>query len=210
MKILLLTIWTVLTFALTAQAADIAPALQHTFGHEGGYQCLRSDSGNWTGSKVGAGVLKGTKFGIAAASYPHEDIRNLTLDRAATIYRRDFWGASRCDEWTSQIIANNFFDLAVNLGQGTAAKILQRAINYAGWPRKPIAVDGVIGKGTVQRLNDIDQTMLYVHLIGLAHNRYVQIVDANPAKIEFLDTWAYRIKSNVQRSVHEYELKRGH
>lgn len=189
-------------------AADIQPALTATFGHEGGFQAMRADSGNWTGGHVGVGELRGTKYGIAAASYPREDIRNLTRERAAFIYKQDFWGVSRCDEWKSQIIANNFFDLAVNMGQGTAARIIQRAANYAGWPRKPIAVDGNIGPGTVQRLNEVDQTLLYVHLIGLAHNRYVQIVDASPGKMQFLDTWAARIKANVQRSVHEYEARR--
>lgn len=188
---------------ITAQAADIKPALKLTFGHEGGFQRMAGDSGNYANGK-----LIGTKYGIAAASYPQEDIPNLTLDRAAVIYRRDFWGASRCDEWKNQIVANLYFDFAVNMGQGTAARIIQRAINYAGYPRPRIAVDGVIGKGTVARLNQVDQTLLFVHLVGLGHNRYVQIVDANSKKEQFFDTWARRMKINVQRSVHEYEALR--
>jgi len=153
----------------------------------------------------------GTKYGIAAASYPKEDIPNLTMERATFIYSQDFWGASRCDEWKSQIIANIYFDLAVNCGQGTAARIIQRAANYAGWPRSPILVDGKIGRGTVKRLNEVNQTMLFVHLVGLGHNRYVQIVDANPRQAQNMASWTIRIKKNVQRSVHEYEelLKRG-
>lgn len=203
-----LLILLLLMFSVTAKAADIAPALTATFGHEGGYQCLRADSGNWTGGVVGKGELKGTKYGIAANSYPNEDIRNLSLDRAATIYKRDFWGASRCDEWRSQIIANVYFGWAVNQGQGTAARILQRAINYAGWPRPIIPVDGKIGKGTVNRLNEVDQDLVFIHLVGLTHGRYIQIVDHNPAQMQFLDTWARRMKIEVQRSVHEYEAKR--
>jgi len=203
----LLTILALL-LPLSAHAADIMPALKATFKHEGGFQIMRADRGNWTGGKVGVGELKGTKYGIAANSYPREDIRNLTLDRAASIYKNDFWGASRCDEWRSQIIANVYFGWAVNQGQGTAARILQRAINYAGWPRPPIAVDGKIGRGTVKRLNEVDQTLLFVHLVGLTHGRYIQIVDHNPAQMQFLDTWARRMKIEVQRSVHEYEAAR--
>jgi lysozyme family protein len=191
------------SFTTAAFAADIKPALIHTFGNEGGYQADPHDSGNYA-----CGVLKGTKFGIAAASYPHEDIKNLTLERAGAIYARDFWGASRCGEWKSQIIANEYFDYAVNLGQGTAARIIQRAINYAGWPLAPIPVDGKIGPATVARLNAVDQDLLYVNLIGLTHNRYVQVVDANPAKARYMKTWTRRIKSNVLRSVHEYEARR--
>lgn len=192
----------ILAFTLTAHAADIKPALINTFGHEGGFQADPHDSGNYA-----HGVLKGTKFGIAAASYPSEDIRNLTIERAAVLYDRDFWGASRCGEWKSQIIAQDYFDAAVNLGQGTAARILQRAINYAGYPMPRIAVDGRIGPATVRRLNSVDQAALYVHMIGLIHNRYVQIVDANARKERYLKTWAYRVKGNVQRSVAAYERR---
>lgn len=192
-----------------AGAADIQPALIHTFGAEGGYQNIRQDSGNWTGGKVGVGVQKGTKYGIAAASYPREDIRNLTRERAAFIYKNDFWGASRCDLWRNQIVANLYFNAAVNMGQGTASRIIQRATNYAGWPRPPIAVDGNIGPGTVKRLNEVNQVDLFCHLVGLLHARYVQIVDANPGKMLFLSEWvAHRLRKDVQRSVHEFEARR--
>jgi lysozyme family protein len=187
----------------SAYAADIKPALIHTFGNEGGFQADPHDSGNYA-----HGVLKGTKFGIAAASYPNEDIKGLTLERAGVLYDRDFWSASRCGDWKSQIIANEYFDYAVNLGQGTAARIIQRAINYAGWPLPRIPVDGKIGPATVARLNSIDQDLVYVNLIGLTHNRYVQVVDANPDKERYMKTWTRRIKHNVQRSVHEYEARR--
>lgn len=200
MKILLIIAMLAISACDPLYAADIKPALINTFGHEGGFQKLKGDSGNYVNGK-----LIGTKFGIAAASYPHEDIPNLIIERAAVIYQRDFWGASRCDEWKSQIIANLYFGWAVNMGQGTAARIIQRAINYAGYPRSKIPVDGKIGQQTVRRLNEVDQTLLFVHLVGLTHNRYVQIVDANPKKMQFLDTWARRMKTEVQRSVHEYE-----
>lgn len=203
MKRIFLIAASVLLIAQFAVAADIRPALIHAFGHEGGFQKLKGDSGNYVNGK-----LVGTKYGIAARSYPKEDIPNLTLERAGEIYRRDFWGASRCDEWKSQIIANVYFGWAINQGQGTAARALQRAINYAGYPRPRIPVDGKIGKGTVQRLNEVDQDLVFVHLVGLTHARYVQIVDANPKNEQFFDTWARRMKAEVIRSVHEYEARR--
>lgn len=197
---LLFTVW-----AGVCHAADVEIALVNTFGHEGGYQCMHSDSGNWTGAKVGKGELKGTKYGIAASSYPHEDIRNLTVQRAATIYRRDFWGQLRLDDVRSQIIANECFDSAVNMGVGTQAKILQRAINQAGYPRKKLTVDGVIGRATIARLNEVDQVALYCHLIGMRYDRYARIVAGDPIKEQFFRTWVYRIKDNVQAAVHARE-----
>lgn len=201
-----LAILMALTFSLPSlpcYGASIEPALVQTFGNEGGFQNDPYDSGNYA-----HGILVGTKYGICAASYPNEDIRHLTLERAAFLYNNDFWGVSRCNEWKSQIVANIYFDFAVNIGQKTAAKIIQRAINYAGYPLKRIPVDGIIGSATVKRLNEIDQDLVFVHLVGLTHNRYVEIVDKNPRKERHLKEWATRMERNVRRAVHEYEAKR--
>jgi len=197
-----------LMVAVPAHAADVEIALINTFGHEGGYQNMRADSGNWTGGKVGKGEQRGTKYGIAASSYPKEDIRNLTIQRASIIYRRDFWGALRLDDVKSQIIANEIFDAAVNMGTGYQAKALQHAINRAGWPMPPIAVDGAIGPATIARLNFVDQVALYCHLVGLRYDRYARIVAGDPIKEQFFRTWVYRIKDNVRAAVLAMESKR--
>lgn len=111
-------------------------AFEKLIGHEGGLSTVRSDPGNWTGGKVGVGDLRGTKYGISAASYPGEDIRNLTLDQAKAIYRRDFWNRVRGDD-LPYVVAFNLFDGAVNSGPHRAIKWMQEA---AG-----VAADGIIG-----------------------------------------------------------------
>jgi len=58
---------------------------------EGGLSVDARDPGNWTGGKIDAGELRGTKFGISAAAYPTIDIRNLTPEAAAAITRADYW-----------------------------------------------------------------------------------------------------------------------
>ena len=80
------------------------------------------DRGNWTGGHIGAGVLKGTKWGISAASYPHLDIASLTREQALEIYRRDYWEASGASEiaWPMSLI---LFDTAVNHGVGVAKEL---------------------------------------------------------------------------------------
>lgn len=50
-------------------------AFDRLIGHEAGYSNDRRDPGNWTGGIVGKGQLKGTKFGIAANTYPNLDIK---------------------------------------------------------------------------------------------------------------------------------------
>lgn len=111
-------------------------AFEKLTGHEGGLSTVRSDPGNWTGGKVGVGDLRGTKYGISAASYPGEDIRNLTLDRAKAIYRRDFWDKVHGDD-LPYVVAFNLFDGAVNSGPSRAIKWMQEA---AG-----VAADGIVG-----------------------------------------------------------------
>lgn len=117
-----------------------AEAFARVVGIEGGFDKSPDDKGNWTGGKVGVGVLKGTKFGISAASYPAEDIERLTLARAQELYQRDYWRVIRADD-LPEALRYDLFDLAVNSGTGAAGRILQRALG--------IKEDGSIGPMTL-------------------------------------------------------------
>ncbi len=111
-----------------------------TLGFEGGYSTDRRDPGNWTGGKVGKGILKGTKKGIAASYYPSLDIKNLSDDAIAIIYERDYFRPLRgYDLPAGPDLAT--FDFGVNSGIIRAAKALQKA---AG-----VAQDGQIGAATL-------------------------------------------------------------
>ena len=104
-------------------------AFDRLIDHEGGYSDDPRDPGNWTGGKVGRGELKGTKFGLAANTYGHLDIKNLTLDDARRVYREDFWDI--LGDRTHSAIKFQLFDAAVNHGHGNAIRILQRAVGTA-------------------------------------------------------------------------------
>lgn len=56
------------------------------------------------------------KYGISQRSYPNVDIRNLTEQQAKAIYKRDYWDKVKADDINSQVIAENIFDTAVNMG----------------------------------------------------------------------------------------------
>jgi lysozyme family protein len=120
-------------------------AFSRLVSHEGGFTEDPKDPGNWTGGKVGVGVLKGTKFGIAANTYGHLDIKNLTLEQAKAIYLADFWdilGAAH------PAIKFQLFDAAVNHGQSNAIRILQRAVK--------VGDDGEWGKVSQAALDAMD------------------------------------------------------
>lgn len=109
-------------------------------GVEGVFSNDPDDPGNWTGHAKGAGVLKGTKYGISAAQYPNVDIANLTLDGAEAIYLPDYWNACSCGAlpWPLALLV---FDCAINQGQGTARMLLQGALG--------VKVDGKVGPSTI-------------------------------------------------------------
>lgn len=67
-----------------------------------------------------------TKYGVSKRSYPNVDIKNLTREGAAAIYRRDFWDC--CGKDLHPSVMFQVFDAAVNHGAGNAIRMLQRAI----------------------------------------------------------------------------------
>ena len=121
-------------------------AFAFVLGHEGGLSKEAADPGNWTGGRVGQGVLKGTTWGISAAAYPMLDIAALTPADAQAIYRRDYWEPLACDSLPPPL-ALLVFDAGVNNGVGWAARWLQ---GVAG-----AVPDGAIGPLTQALLSKI-------------------------------------------------------
>lgn len=122
-------------------------AFKRSMGSEGAYKADRSDRGDWTSGIIGKGELKGTKYGISAMSYPDLDIKNLTLEDAKAIYKRDWWDKLKLEDY-SAAMSYQLFDTAINSGWHNAAEILQRAIG--------VKDDGVIGKVTMAKLATLD------------------------------------------------------
>jgi lysozyme family protein len=97
-------------------------------GSEGGYVNDPRDSGGET------------KYGIAKKFYPNLDIKNLTVEQAKAIYKKDYWDKAGCDSMPYKM-ALVAFDCAVNQGVGIAIKLAQKSCN--------VDDDGIIGKGSL-------------------------------------------------------------
>jgi lysozyme family protein len=123
--------------------SDFDRAFLIVVGVEGEFSDDPKDPGNWTGGKTGQGTLKGTRYGISAAAYPNEDIRNLTLDRAKVIYYLDYWQRIRGNDlaWPLNLA---LFDAAVQHGPTTAISLLQKAVGAKA--------DGNLGPITLARV----------------------------------------------------------
>lgn len=117
-------------------------------------------------------------------SYPDVDIKNLTVEDAKTIYKRDWWDAHHYGDIIPQAVANKVFDTAVNLGASRAHRILQEA---AG-----VAVDGILGPATLSAVNTMNSITLLFAFQNLQAQHYRNLVLANPSLQKFLNGWIAR------------------
>lgn len=86
--------------------------LNHILEFEGGYVNDPDDPGGET------------KYGISKRSFPKEDIKNLTVDRAKELYRTLYWTPINGDELPDKMDLC-VMNAAVNSGVGTALKFLK-------------------------------------------------------------------------------------
>lgn len=114
-------------------------------GHEKGYSNDPKDPGGET------------NFGISKRSYPHLDIKSLTLADAKAIYLKDFWNRGRMSELPPGL-AFDVFDTAVNSGIGQSIRFLQRAVG--------VADDGVVGPLTMAAIKRHDTESLQARFNG--------------------------------------------
>jgi len=164
--------------------ADFEQAIAFVLSQEGGYQCRASDPGNWTGGAKGQGELKGTNFGISSKSYPNEDIKGMTVERAKEIYRRDYWTPIGGDALPDGV-AVALLDAAVNQGVVRAVKWVQSALDTD-------VVDGIVGPRTVAAARNDCGRWLVPFLLH-RHAAYMKTIAANPEMIEWAGTWAERL-----------------
>jgi lysozyme family protein len=158
--------------------------------HEGGFQKMPNDPGNWTGGKVGVGELVGTKYGITSQDMPGVDIENLTPDQAVAYYSEHYW-KPLYSQINDQPLANHLFDMGVLAGVGTAIKCMQRAMNF---PQSQC--DGGFGPTTLGSMNNHigpDAAALLQQFKHIMCVHYEAIVQANPAEAEFLAGWERRV-----------------
>ena len=125
--------------------------------HEGGYVNDSRDSGGMTN----LGVTKRVYDEWIGRKSTEQEMRDLTPDDVAPIYKKNYWDRVKGDylpsgvDWCA-------FDWAVNSGSGRPAKAIQRAVGAK--------VDGAIGKQTVGLVMEKDPKFIidYVYTVRKA------------------------------------------
>lgn len=95
---------------------DFDQAFDRLLGFEGGYVNDARDAGGET------------RWGISRRAFPDVDIKTLTREAAAAIYRREFWDQVQAERLPPGL-RYVCFDTAVHAGQAQAVRWLQRAVD---------------------------------------------------------------------------------
>tara|TARA_Y100000593_G_scaffold64010_1_gene118239 strand:+ start:287 stop:760 length:474 start_codon:yes stop_codon:yes gene_type:complete len=140
--------------------------------HEGGYVNDPKDLGGET------------KYGITKRFYPELNIKELTIEKAKEIYKKDYWDRNRVES-LPQNLWHIYFDMCVNMGKRTAVKVLQRAANNKG---KNIDVDGGLGPATIGALKGVELDRVRAFRVKY----YVDLITARPEQEKFFLGWFRR------------------
>ena len=180
--------------------ADFEAAYHITMRNEGGYCNTPGDRGGetwkgiarnfhqpWEGWKLVDTIKAKHPASLNAALGADPQLEVLVL----SFYKTDFWDCLSLDKIRCQQLANQLFDISVNMGSATAAKFLQQGVNK--YVHTPLLVDGNIGPVTVAAVNGLKDKDIYDEINNLRAARYNAIITANKSQEKFRHSWFSRI-----------------
>lgn len=174
-------------------AASIDKLLEHLLIEEGVYDNNPKDTGGETKYGVTAKVARDNGYVGSMKDMP----KALALE----IYKKKYWIAPGFDRIAAVAprVAAEMFDCGVNMGQGTAVKFLQRALNAFNREQKlykDLIVDGQSGPTTVNTLKEYlkdrgsnSETVLLKAMVSLRGARYIELAETRQANEEFVYGW---------------------
>jgi len=160
---------------------------------EGGYVDHPNDRGgptNW-----------GITEQVARAYGYHGSMQDMPRAMAKAIYLERYWEAPGFNLIAehSAPVAEELLDTGVNMGTGTAAKFLQRALNVLNAEGKhypDIVADGAIGRMTIAALRAYlgargkdGHVVLMRALNAQQAVRYIELAEARPSQESFVHGW---------------------
>jgi lysozyme family protein len=118
--------------------------LKKMLAHEGGYVDHKLDPGGMTN----LGVTKRVWEEWVGHEVDEKQMRALTPETVAPLYKRKYWDAIRADELVAGV-DYCVFDVAVNSGPGRAVKFLQSCVS--------VAADGGFGPATMAAVEKAEE-----------------------------------------------------
>lgn len=172
----------------------------HTFSarYEGGLSNHPNDPGGITNHGVSLRWLRSLGLDLGDidgdGDIDADDIRALTKEQAARLFKMKFWDAYRLDD-LPRLSAAAHYDCIMNTGPKQAALLTQRACNaFIGPYGVKLAVDGAFGPKTRQFLKSYTTPQLVGKMIELRENFYRSLCAAKPNFMPFRKGWLNRCK----------------
>ncbi len=173
---------------------NIEQYLDDLIKREGGYVNNPADRGGAT--------KHGITEAVSRANGYKGNMKDLPVDVAKAIYRKQYWIEPRFDQVNSisSAVAEELLDTGVNCGINFAKPLLQRALNLlnnqgkAGFP--DLVIDGVYGSETLRALKTYlakrgkDGEKVLVRVLNIMQGqRYIEICERNPRQEQFFYGW---------------------
>lgn len=187
--------------------AEFNDAYTITSAHEGGYVKDPVDRGGETYrgiARVHHPQWSGWKRIDAQrgkTGFPNSLDRDRALqNNVKTFYKRAYWDRFNGDELPDQLLANEMYDTAVNMGVRRAVRFLQSSLNLLNRDQRDyqdLIVDGWFGDKTLRALqtllkNDRSSDAL-VKMMNIQQGaRYVEIMAGDSSQERFARGWIKR------------------
>ena len=152
--------------------------------HEGGYVNDSRDSGGMTN----LGVTKRVYDEWIGRESTEQEMRDLTPDDVAPIYKKNYWDRIKGD-YVPSGVDWCLYDWAVNSGSGRPAKAVQRAVGATP--------DGVIGKQTVGLIMEKDPKYIIDYVYTVRQAFYEGLDDYK----HFGRGWSRRNKETLEQAM---------
>lgn len=140
--------------------------LAHVLDQEGGYTDDPQDPGGPTNRGLTLSDLarhRGLSLTDATRGPLLNDLRTISDHELREIYHRDYWLAAACHQFPAYLSAFHF-DTAVNMGTGTAIRMLQTALG--------VTIDGEVGPETLKAAHSAAIPILLRDYADLRRRRY--------------------------------------
>lgn len=176
------------------------PNLEQSEAYEDALEFLLKQEGGYVNNPADPGGE--TNLGISKMSYPEENIADMTRQRAAFLYHRDYWLPNRCEEMPPRV-GLALFDFAVNAPAKAARMALQEVIGaHPDGALGPKSMGALAAK--VAKRGDL---WVALKLIDKRLVRYIRRVQAGSSSAKFLLGWMRRLHHLIT-AVHEHKGER--
>lgn len=156
--------------------------IDRVIAREGGYVNHPADRGGPTNM----GITLATLASYRAKQVTAEDVKALTRQEAATIYRLNYWiRPGFVNLKVAPQVAEMVFDAAVHHGVGAATRFLQRAVG--------VKDDGVLGPVTRRAVGDYPGRKLAARFLVERAEELGRIITRNPSQAAFAHGWFRRL-----------------